>query len=382
VDTQNPEEADPARAEAAYRPALPDLERVPGVTLLDMVADGAALVPQGPPVILVVDDDTAVSRLIVRRLRADGAACLQARTGDEGAALLATRAVDLLVTDVRLPGMSGLELLRRAKARDPLLQVILMTASSDVETAVQALRENADDYLLKPFDLDELVHSVRRAIEHRSLVLENRSYRARLEEKVRSQARRLETAYLAGIRSLVTALEAKDPQTRGHSARVTGYTLAIAELLGGVNLHALVIGAELHDIGKIGTRESVLGKPGSLTEEEIGHIREHPVIGVRILSPILNDQTVLEVVRHHHERWDGGGYPDGLVGERIPRSARIVAVADALDAMTSPRSYRRTRSWQEALTELVEERGRQFDPAVVDAALAGLRRRPAPGIDP
>jgi putative two-component system response regulator len=330
-----------------------------------------------PPALLIVDQDAATTRTVARRLRAAGAVCMTAANAQEAMTVLDTWPVDLLIADMRVPGASGIELLRHAKSGDPFLQVILMTSDADLDTAVQALRENADDYLVKPFELDQLVHSARRALEHRSLVLENRSYRERLEEKVRTQARKLETAYLSGIRALVTALEAKDPQTRGHSARVTGFALALAETLGGVDLHALVLGAELHDIGKIGTREHVLGKPGALTAEEFDHIREHPLIGVRILSPILSDRTVLEIVRHHHERWNGGGYPDGLTGAAIPQAARVVAVADALDAMTSPRSYRATRTWEQALAEVAAERGRQFDPAVVDAALARLRTRPS-----
>lgn len=371
----------PILRDPAVAASAPSYDGVaPRLTLASGGAEAASAPARPAPVVLIVDDEPSVVRLISRRLRGEGCMCVSALNGEAAGMILASQPIDLLITDVRMPGMSGIELLRRAKQRDGLTQVIIMTSNSDAATVVEALREHADDYLLKPFDLGQLVHSVRRALEHRSLVLENRSYRERLEEKVRVQGRRLENAYLAGIRSLVTALEAKDPHTRGHSARVTGYALAIAELLGGVDLHALVIGAELHDIGKIGTREGVLSKPGPLSDDEFFHIREHPVIGVRILTPILGDATVLQIVRHHHERWNGGGYPDGLAGTDIPVAARIVAVADALDAMTSPRSYRATRGWEQALEELARERGRQFDAAVVDAALAGLRRRPSLGV--
>ncbi len=275
-----------------------------------------------------------------------------------------------------MPGMSGLELLREVKSRDPLVQVIMMTAHAETELAVEALRLQADDYLLKPFELEHLLHSVSRALQHRMLQLENEGYRTQLENRVRGQARRLESLYLAGIRALIAALEAKDNRTRGHSDRVTQYSMRIGEALGCTDRRGLAMGAALHDIGKIGTRDDVLSKPARLTADEAAHIREHPVIGVRILEPILDHPEALSVVRHHHERWDGRGYPDGLAGEEIPLLARIVGVADSLDAITSPRPYRPVRSWGEALQELAACSGSQFDPEVVHAALAALRDRP------
>jgi putative two-component system response regulator len=337
-----------------------------------------AAAPAPPPVrALVVDDDPSLRRLVMRRLTRDGLECTSASSGAEAVRFLDEQGFDVVVTDISMPGMTGLELVRRAKNRDPLLQVILMTGRTEVEIAVEAIRLDADDYLLKPFELEQLSLSVRRALAHRRLVLENQAYRLNLESRVQEQSQRLESLYLSGVRALVAALEAKDPYTYGHSERVTEFSGCIARRLGGVDLHALDIGTQLHDIGKIGTRDAVLSKPAALSATEYEHIREHPLIGVRILAPILDDPGILSVVRHHHERWDGRGYPDGLAGESIPMVARIASVADALDAITSPRPYRPARSWQSALGEIAACRGTQFDPAVVDAALSSLREPPS-----
>ena len=314
--------------------------------------------------------------MVERRLRRDGYECTVAASGEDALERLQYDTFDLVVTDVFMPGMSGLELIGRLKHHDPSLQIIVMTAQTEVETAVEALRLNADDYLLKPFDIEQLAHSVGRSIEHRRLMLENQEYRRDLEQRVKLQAERLEEFYLAGIRSLVTALEAKDARTRGHSDRVTYYAVEIGRGVEGIPMQSLAAGSQLHDIGKIGTRDDVLTKPGALTRAERDHIQQHPVIGVRILSPILDDQIALSIVRNHHERWDGGGYPDGLAGTDIPLAARMVAVADTLDAITSPRAYRPARSWDAALAEIAAGRGTQFDPDIVEACALTLGQRP------
>ncbi|HUF13454.1 MAG TPA: response regulator [Longimicrobiales bacterium] len=331
----------------------------------------------GPARILVVDDEPSIAKMVDRRLRRDGHHCVLAGSGEEALQRLEHASFDLVVTDVFMPGMTGLELVGRLKSHDPTLQIIVMTAQTEVETAVEALRLNADDYLVKPFDLEQLAHSVARSIEHRRLLLENHDYRQDLEKRVRIQAERLEQFYLAGIRSLVTALEAKDARTRGHSDRVTYYAVEIGRGIDGIQLPSLAAGSQLHDIGKIGTRDDVLAKPGALTRAEREHIQQHPVIGVRILTPILDDPTALAIVRNHHERWEGGGYPDGIAGEEIPLAARIVAVADTLDAITSPRAYRPARSWEAALAEIAAGSGTQFDPVIADACLSRLAERPA-----
>ena len=324
--------------------------------------------------VLVVDDQEVVARTVARWLEREGMRCELAFSGEEALRRCDRTAFDLVLADVHMPGGSGLELARALKARDSTVQVIIMTGSTTVETAVEALRVDADDYLVKPFDPPSLIHAVRRAAEHRRLVVENRDYRRHLEERVREQARGLEALYLSSIESLVRALEAKDPHTRGHSDRVARHALSVQRHMPGVPRESLRIGAHLHDIGKIGLRSDVLLKQGSLSDHEFGQVRRHPVVGVEILSPMLDDRVVLDVVRHHHERWDGRGYPDGLAGEAIPLAARIVSVVDSFDAMISSRPYRSGRTPSEALTELQAEAGRQFDPDVVRVACRILAR--------
>jgi HD-GYP domain-containing protein (c-di-GMP phosphodiesterase class II) len=208
-------------------------------------------------------------------------------------------------------------------------------------------------------------------------VLENREYQERLEQKVAAQAGRIEQLFLAAIQSLADALEVKDPYTHGHSVRVSRYSSVIARELGMPPefVREVQLGGNVHDLGKIGVREAVLNKPGPLTEEEYQHVMTHPVVGWRILSPLLRDHPIaLAVVRHHHERWDGRGLPDGLAGEAIPLEARIAAVADTFDAMTSARPYRPGVPVPATLEELRRCRGTQFDPRVVDAFLAAAAR--------
>jgi HD-GYP domain-containing protein (c-di-GMP phosphodiesterase class II) len=246
----------------------------------------------------------------------------------------------------------------------------MITAVADVATAVSALSVGAMDYLMKPFHLEEVRARVRQALEKRRLILENRGYQQGLEARVAEQARRLESLFVASIQSLADALEVKDPYTHGHSLRVSGYSVAIARAIGldAESIQQIEIGGHVHDIGKIGVREAVLNKPGPLTEEEYQHIMTHPVVGWRILSPLLRDVPMaLNVVRWHHERWDGSGVPDHLVGEAIPIEARIAAVADTFDAMTSVRPYRPGVPLPDTLAELRRNSGTQFDPVCVAA---------------
>ncbi|MFW5947247.1 MAG: HD domain-containing phosphohydrolase [Gemmatimonadota bacterium] len=326
--------------------------------------------------VLVVDDQPAVAATVAAWLEREGMTCHVAHSVRDGLAMAADESYGLVYADVHLPGESGLDLVRTLKARDPLVQVLIMTGSTTLETAVAALRLQADDYLVKPFEPAALLHATRRAVEHRRLLVENREYRRNLEARVEEQARRLERLYLSGILSLVTALEAKDPHTRGHSDRVAEYAVALAKEVGGVDLETLRVAGQLHDIGKIGVRGGLLRKVGGLDLEERSHVQRHPTVGVEILAPLLNDRLILDVVRYHHERWDGQGYPDGLSGEAIPLAARIVAVADTYDAMTTARPYRTARTPAQALAEIEREAGRQFDPAITRHA-AVLDREPA-----
>jgi HD-GYP domain-containing protein (c-di-GMP phosphodiesterase class II) len=231
------------------------------------------------------------------------------------------------------------------------------------------------DYLTKPFHLGEVKARVRQALERRALLVERRMYQTRLEERVAEQARRIEALFLAGIQSLAVALEVKDRYTRGHSERVSRYSVGIARALGlGADaVRQIEIGGHLHDIGKIGVREAVLNKAGPLSEDEYAHIMTHPVVGSRLLRPLLADMPIaMHVVRSHHERLDGGGVPDGLAGDEVPLEARIAAVADSFDAMTSHRPYRAGMTREAAVAELRRCVGAQYCPEVVEAFVDGL----------
>lgn len=326
---------------------------------------------------LVVDDQPAVAATVAKWLEREGMTCHVAHSGEEALTMAEEESYGLVFADVHMPGESGLELARRLKEHDPTIQVIIITGSTTLQTAVDALRLNADDYLVKPFDPAALLHATRRAQEHRRLLLENQEYRRNLEDRVREQSQRLERLYLSSILALVKALEAKDPHTRGHSDRVAQYALSLAERIGGVDMDSLEVGGQLHDIGKIGVHGGLLRKNGPLELTEREHVQTHPVVGVEILEPLLDDDTVLDVVRYHHERWDGKGYPDGLVGEEIPLAARIVAVADTFDAMTTVRPYRAARTPDEAVAEIEAEAGTQFDPAVAAVAAEVFSSVPA-----
>jgi putative two-component system response regulator len=320
---------------------------------------------------LVVDDEPRLRQVLVHLMKSDGFTCFEAGNGEEALAHLRRQPVTLVLSDLRMPKMDGLELLRQVRARWPDVAVVMITAVADVEVAVSCLAIGAMDYLTKPFHLEEVRARVAQALEKRRLVIENRGYQASLREKVAVQARRLEELFLASIQSLAEALEVKDPYTRGHSIRVSDYSTVIARELGvdGEMLRQIELGGHVHDIGKIGVREEVLNKPGKLTEREYEHIMTHPVVGWRILAPLLAETpAALNIVRSHHERFDGRGVPDRLVGSAIPLEARIAACADAFDAMTSDRPYRPDGLCvDDAIAEIVRCSGKQFDPEVVAA---------------
>jgi putative two-component system response regulator len=325
------------------------------------------------PVCLVVDDEPRLRQVILHLMRGDGFRCVEAGDGADALAALERSPATLVLSDIRMPKMDGIELLRHVRARYPDTAVMMLTAVADVEVAVSCLSIGAMDYLTKPFNLEEVRARVGQALERRRLIIENREYRERLEDKVAEQARRLEDLFLTSIQSLAEALEVKDPYTRGHSVRVSQYAVVIARNVGldAEMLRQIELGGHVHDLGKIGVRESVLNKPGPLTAEEYEHIMTHPVVGWRILSPLFAETpAALNVVRSHHERFDGRGVPDGLRGTSIPIEARIAAVADSLDAMLTGRPYRTdVRGWAGALDELRRQSGSQFDPDVVGATL-------------
>ncbi len=339
------------------------------------------------PCCLVVDDEPRLRQVLAHLMRSDGFTCLEAGNGEEALAQLQQHPITLVMSDLRMPKMDGLELLRQVRARWPDVAVVMITAVADVDVAVSCLAIGAMDYLTKPFHLEEVRARVAQALENRRLVIENRGYQESLQEKVAVQARRLEELFMASIQSLAEVLELKDPYTRGHSVRVSDYSAVIARELGidGEMLRQIELGGHVHDIGKIGVREEVLNKPGKLTDAEYEHIMTHPVVGWRILAPLLAETPVaLNIVRSHHERFDGLGVPDHLAGAAIPIEARIAAAADAFDAMTSDRPYRPDGlSVHDAVKDLLRCSGTQFDPEVIaalvrasDAGRLNVVRRP------
>jgi putative two-component system response regulator len=320
---------------------------------------------------LIVDDDVQVRQSLARAIEAHGLAVVQVASGVDAVAILREHGeIPLCISDIHMPGMDGIEFLREALRLYPDMAVLMLTGVSDVSTAVECLRIGALDYLNKPVMIQEVWARVDKALEKRDLVLKNRFYQSNLEGRVRELDRLNKQSLINGVQMLVQALEAKDAYTSGHSGRVARYAMKTAVQLGftGNRLEHIRLGGELHDIGKIGTREAVLNKPGPLSPEEFEHIKGHTALGERILAPFLSESpVVLGIVRSHHERMDGHGFPDNLTGDAIPMEARIVSVVDAFDAMTTNRAYRPSRTPHDALEELQRCAGTHFDTAAVDA---------------
>lgn len=326
-----------------------------------------------PPFVrcLVVDDDESVRGSLKRVIESQGITCAEASNGAAALELLEQIGeVPVCISDIYMPELDGVNFLREALARYPDMAIIMLTGVAEVTTAVECLQIGALDYIAKPVMVEEVRARVAKALEKRELILQNRFYQQHLEARVRELDRRNKQSLVNGVQSLVHALEAKDAYTSGHSARVSRYAVKAAIQLGitGERLEQIRLGGELHDIGKIGTREAVLHKPGPLSGEEFEHIKLHTTLGERILAPFFAESpAVLRIVRSHHERIDGRGFPDALRGEEIPFEARIVMVCDAFDAMTTNRAYRPSRTPADGLDELVRCRGTHFDPHVVDA---------------
>jgi putative nucleotidyltransferase with HDIG domain len=325
--------------------------------------------------ILIVDDEHEITEILSDLLSAEHD-CHKVGSAEEALARLADSHFQLVISDITMPGMSGLEMLPFVKSISPNTVVVMISGMQTVESAIGALRLGAFDYLMKPFDLRQVEAVVKRALEHYGLIVAKQCYEDHLEELVEQRTAELdralnslEEAYRSTLKALTSALETRDSETHGHSERVVTYSLRLGRECGlaGENLKALEFGSLLHDIGKIGVPDSILRKPGKLTEEEWVKMREHPVHGRQILRGIEFLEGAARVVAQHHEKWDGSGYPLGMREENIDVCARIFAVADAFDAITSDRVYRRGKSYQEAAQELDDWAGRQFDPKVVEA---------------
>jgi putative two-component system response regulator len=304
-----------------------------------------------------VDDESSVRRLIAGILAKAGHRVLQAGSAQEAMRALETEDVALVVSDINMPGsISGLELIDALRASRPSLPIILVTGSIDESSLQEALDRGAAGFITKPFKAVELTRKVDTAINRRLL----------REVELRE---RLLAPTVASV--LANAIEVRDSSMEGHTERLAALALEIGrrERLSDQDLEALELGAVLHDVGKIGISDSILMKPGALTVEERAEIARHTEIGDRMLAPLALLESVRPIVKHHHERWDGCGYPDGLAGEDIPLLARIVSVADSIEAMSSLRPYRAPLDESDVVNELERGRGQQWDPRLVDVAL-------------
>ena len=328
--------------------------------------------------ILIVDDEEIICNILARRLTREGYSCTTAHNGREGLNHFYKDTFSLIISDIKMPEMDGVELLKKVKAVNPNMMVIMVTAYPEIDMAVEAMRLGAYDFLIKPADLDFVVLSVKKALEKKRLEEEVDTYHKNLEKLVEERTAKLQQAYrtlkkahLDSVKVLAEAIDAKDPYTRGHSDRVRRMSLNIAQQMSFTEekLEILEYGALLHDIGKIGIKDEVLQKPGSLSPEEYRYIQEHPLIGVKIVEGIEFFKNKVPMIRHHHEHFDGSGYPDGLAGEAIPLEARIITVPDAFDAMTSVRPHRRAMPLQDVLMELETGKGKQFDPKILEIFL-------------
>jgi putative two-component system response regulator len=328
--------------------------------------------------ILVVDDLASLRWLMSHKLHDEGYGCKEAADGDAALEIMSKQRFDLVLLDIMMPGKSGMEVLDEIVRRYPDTAVIMVTARDSAKTAVEAMRMGAYDYIIKPVNYYELPARVRKALDTRKLMLENKEYKLYLEEKIQQQTQKIHESFLNSIQSLALALEAKDKYTSGHSQRVADIAVAIARELSVApeEIEKLRFAALIHDIGKIGVKESIINKKEDLTDEEYSYVTTHAVIGQKILAPVVEDSEILEMVRHHHERYDGKGYPDGISGELIPQGARIIAVADVYDAMTSDRPYRRAVDHETAIVELKRQANTQLDPVIVDAFIVMLSENP------
>jgi putative nucleotidyltransferase with HDIG domain len=328
--------------------------------------------------VLVVDDEAHVRSMIAATLERQGYEVVLASSGREATEAIDQDGFELILTDIVMQDGNGLALLEHIHAQNPNLPVIMVTAIHDISVAIDSMRRGAYDYLLKPFEREHLVATVQRALEHRQALQESRTYQQNLEQVVRARTEMLrqamedlEHSYDVTLEALGDALDLKDSETEGHSKRVTAYTIALARAMGisPAEIKVIARGAFLHDIGKMAIPDEILRKPGKLTPEEQDVMREHCARGYQMLRKIPFLAEAAEIVFTHQEHYDGSGYPSALKSSAIPIGARIFAVADTLDAITSDRPYRVARTFDAAREEIIRCSGTQFDPAVVEVYL-------------
>jgi putative nucleotidyltransferase with HDIG domain len=333
---------------------------------------------RGTARILVVDDESQLRSMIAATLEREGYEVQLAAGELDAIEALERNAFDLVLTDILMPNGDGFALLERIHTRQPDLPVVMVSAIHEIGVAIDAMRRGAWDYLLKPFESEHLVSAVQRALDHRQTLQESHDYREGLEEAVRARTEmlrrameELEHSYDITLEALGDALDLKDSETEGHSKRVTAYTIALARAVGinPAQIKVIARGAFLHDIGKMAIPDEILRKPGKFTPEEQQIMHEHSARGYHMLSKIPFLSEAAEIVFCHQEHFNGKGYPRGLRGSQIPIGARIFAVVDTLDAITSDRPYRKARGFDVARDEIRRCSGTQFDPGIVEVFL-------------
>ncbi len=330
--------------------------------------------------ILIVDDEESIRDVVGSTLKQAGFECRTVSSGSEAlSALRADGGYALLLSDLVMQGMDGLALMQKVKKIYPQLNVVMVTGVHDISVALTAIRHGAYDYLLKPFEREQLLAIVTRAMENYRLKAQNLAYQNKLESLVADQTQKLRDAYVElessydiTLEALGNALDLKDAETEGHSKRVTAFTMVIARKmeLPRERIRVIARGAFLHDIGKMAIPDAILRKPGRLTPEEQTLMREHARLGYQMLRRIPFLQEAANIVYSHQERYDGSGYPRGLKGDQIPIGARMFAIADTFDAITSDRPYRAAQSISAARREILRYSGSQFDPAIVDVFMS------------
>jgi putative nucleotidyltransferase with HDIG domain len=334
--------------------------------------------------VLVVDDEEPIRNALRKYLKQQQFEVHTAGSGDEALQQLRLHKVALMLSDIRMPGTSGVDLVPQALEIEPDLAILMLTAVNDATSAALCMQRGAMDYLTKPIELADLGRAVQRALKRRETLLENRHLNQWLKEEVTTRTaelqrerNRLERVSTATLEALVNALEAKDPYLRGHSARVADLSANIAAEMGLPEdvVDRIRMAGRLHDLGKIGTRESVVNKEGPLTAEEFEHVKQHVIIGAQILAPLIHLGDVVAMVKSHHERWDGSGYPDALRGEEVPLGGRIIAAAEVFDALTTSRPYQDKMTPEQAAERMVDLSGTVLDPRVLEALTRIVGRR-------
>ncbi len=335
--------------------------------------------PSGVARVLIVDDELATRKLLAAMLGEAGVPCKTAACAAEGLRVLETEPVDAVLSDLQMPGISGMAFLADVRPRYQYLAFLMITGVDDIRVGIEAMKKGADDYLVKPLQIEIVMASLERALDKKRLEQEVDHYRQNLEEMVKERTRQLETAlweversYEDTLEALGAAIDLRDSETAGHSHRVTLYSAKLAKELGVAEheLKTIAMGAWLHDIGKLAIPDAILLKPGALTEEEWIIMRSHAQLGFDLVKRIPFLADAAEIILTHHERCDGSGYPQGLETMDVPLGARIFAVADTVDAMTSDRPYRAALSFEEAHDEIRRGSGSRYDSRVANVFLS------------